>query len=91
MARGVINSSTRNFSFEGQIDEVSLWSAPSDEAVLRADSFELYSGAESGLAAYYRMSEGSGSTVADDGPADWTGVSWMDCRPAFRQMDQSSG
>lgn len=71
---GIVNSSTRNFSFEGQIDEVSLWSTPPDEATLHANLLGPYSGAESGLAAYYRMSEGSGSTVADDGPADWAGA-----------------
>lgn len=71
---GVINSTTRNWTYEGQIDEVSLWGTARTPAEVQQDMLRILSGTEAGLAAYYGMSNGSGTALTDDGPASWDGV-----------------
>jgi hypothetical protein len=66
---------------QGQIDEVSLWSTSRTQIDVRSTMYRELAGNESGLAAYYQMSDGSGTTLTDDsvnsfngtltGPPDW--------------------
>jgi hypothetical protein len=78
---GMIISATRNYTFQGQIDEVSLWPVARSASEIRATMYRELNGDESGLRAYYRMSDGTGTTLTDDsvnsfngsltGPPDW--------------------
>lgn len=74
---GVINNASRNWTFQGQVDEVRLWNTPRSAADLAAYRFQELVGDEAGLAAYYKMSDGSGLTLTDDSIYDWSG-SFMD-------------
>ncbi len=63
---GIINSSTRNWTFDGQIDEVRLWSTARSAEEIQADLFHPINKSSPNLAAYYMMSDGSGSILTDD-------------------------
>jgi hypothetical protein len=71
---GIINNSSRNWSYEGQIDEVQMWSVPRSAADIQATLYSPLTGNESGLGAYYRMSDGAGTTLTDDSLNTWDGV-----------------
>jgi hypothetical protein len=51
--------------FKGLIDEVRVWSTARSAAEIRQNMEAEIGGAQPGLAAYYRFSEGSGSTTSD--------------------------
>ncbi|MCC6456176.1 MAG: tandem-95 repeat protein [Caldilineaceae bacterium] len=70
----VINNADRNWSFKGEIDEVSLWNIPVSASQIQANMFVLLSGNETGLAAYYQMSNGSGTVVTDNSVNSWDGI-----------------
>jgi hypothetical protein len=70
----VINNASRNWSFQGEIDEVSLWNIPLTAPQIQANMFTLLSGNETGLAAYYQMSNGAGTVVTDDSVHPWDGT-----------------
>jgi hypothetical protein len=69
---GLVESSTPYF-FEGQIDEVQIWSVARTAEEIRRDMYRPLSGSEPGLRAYYRMTNGSGLTVTDDSGNGWPG------------------
>lgn len=52
--------------FDGQIDEVRLWTARRTAEEIRANIYRELAGSESNLLAYYRMGDGSGTTLTDD-------------------------
>ena len=54
--------------FYGEIDEVCLWSRALTPEEIRADMFRSLTGSEPGLAGYWRLDEGAGTTAADSGP-----------------------
>jgi hypothetical protein len=66
---------------DGQVDEVSLWNVARSSTDIRSTMHRQFAGNESGLVAYYQMSDGSGTTLTDDsinsfngtltGPPDW--------------------
>lgn len=51
--------------FDGQIDEVRLWNIALSESQIRDNMCEKLTGNETGLVGYWRMNEGTGSTVTD--------------------------
>ncbi len=53
-------------SFDGQIDEASLWSIALTDGEIREYMVQGLNGNETGLAAYYQMSDGSGTTLTDN-------------------------
>lgn len=63
-------------NFRGQVDEVSFWRVALTQEEIRQ---WMYRGLDSshpswaGLSAYYELSDGSGTTVTDNGPAGFTG------------------
>lgn len=63
---GIINNSNRVWTFDGQIDEVRLWSIGRTESELTADMHAPLATLDPDLVAYYRMSDGSGSLLSDD-------------------------
>jgi len=70
---GVIINASRNWTYQGQIDEARLWNvARSNEDIAAYRYLELV-GDEAGLVAYYKMSDGSGLTLTDDSIYDWDG------------------
>lgn len=71
---GIINTSTRNWTFAGQIDEVRLWNVARNAAEISASMNQPLNGNEPGLAAYYRMSDGSGLLLSDDSGSGWHGT-----------------
>ncbi|MBD2112833.1 MULTISPECIES: LamG domain-containing protein [Cyanophyceae] len=52
-------------SFSGLIDEIRLWNRPRSEREIRSDRGLRLSGHELGLAAYWRLDEGSGREIFD--------------------------
>ena len=51
--------------FNGQIDEVRLWSVARTAAQIATNRTVCLTGNEAGLAAYFRLDEGAGATTAD--------------------------
>jgi hypothetical protein len=71
---GVINSDTRNWTFEGQLDEVRIWNRVRTVEEINQDMYQSLAGNESGLMAYYKMSDGAGLTLTDDSVNSWNGI-----------------
>jgi hypothetical protein len=69
---GVITSG--NFTFRGQIDEVAIWNRGRAAEEVSRDVHRIHGPAETGLIAYYRMSNGSGTSLRDDSVNSWTGT-----------------
>ncbi len=70
---GIIVSTTRNYTFQGQIDEVRIWNTGRSAADLQANMLMELTGAENGLAAYYKMSDGVGTILTDNSGHGWNG------------------
>ena len=54
-----------NERFDGQIDEVRVWSTTRTEGEIQANMYGLLTGAESGLAGNWRLDEATGTTAYD--------------------------
>jgi hypothetical protein len=66
---------TTSWGFTGELDEVRLWNYARSASEIQQDLLVELSGDETGLLAYYRMSDGSGSTLTDDGiNTSWDGT-----------------
>ena len=55
-------------NFPGHIDEVRLWTAARTQAQIQASMHVDFVGNEGGFAAYYKMTDGSGTSLNDNGP-----------------------
>ncbi len=71
---GVINTEDRVWTFEGEMDEVRIWNRGLSAAEIGDSMFNSLSGGEPDLAAYYKMSDGSGLSLTDDSGHGWTGT-----------------
>jgi len=60
------NNIGNNFSFEGIIDNVRIWNRVRTVDEITADFNQLLYGNESGLAAYWKMDEGTGDDIEDN-------------------------
>lgn len=60
----IIGKSVRTIN--GDLDEVRVWSDVRTEAEINDNMFKELNGDETGLVAYYKMSNGSGTTVTDN-------------------------
>jgi hypothetical protein len=69
---GGIIMGKNTYSFDGDIDELRLWNVARTQQEIAADINEHLVGNEVGLAAYYKMSNGSGTLVTDDSGHGWT-------------------
>ena len=76
---GIINNSTQNWTFEGQIDEVQIWNRALSAEEVSKGMNQVLAGDEAGLAAYYQMSDGSGAMLTDDSVYSWEGTLWDGC------------
>ena len=70
---GVVTSNRIN-TFEGELDEVRIFSVSQTQASIQSTLFTELAGNEPGLQAYYKMSDGSGLSVTDDSGHGWTGT-----------------
>jgi|GEM_PF-756643 len=59
--------------FDGELDEIRLWNTARTEEQIQA-SYGSLAGNEEGLAAYWRLDEGSGSTTRDGTGNSYTGT-----------------
>ncbi|HEX3764481.1 MAG TPA: LamG domain-containing protein [Kofleriaceae bacterium] len=57
-------------AFTGAIDEVRIWSFPVPQQMLMLEMSRALRGNENGLAAYYRLDEGSGAASVDASPGN---------------------
>ncbi|MDT8304985.1 MAG: LamG domain-containing protein [Anaerolineae bacterium] len=71
---GIIINSTRNWSFEGELDEVRFWNYARSAEQINQDMLHALAGTEAGLTAYYAISDGAGSILSDDSTNDWFGT-----------------
>jgi large repetitive protein len=71
---GIINNANRNWTYQGQIDEVRLWSRELSGEEINRDMYRTLVGNESGLSAYYQMSDGAGLVLTDDSVNSWNGT-----------------
>lgn len=71
---GIIQGISRNWTFEGQLDEVRMWNIALSQEDLQATMYTSISGNEAGLRAYYKMSDGAGITLTDDSGNGWNGT-----------------
>ena len=70
---GVIIREDRNWTYQGQVDEVRLWNVARSKEDIAAYRYQELLGDEAGLVAYYKMSDGSGLILTDDSIYDWDG------------------
>lgn len=71
---GVINNVNASWTFTGHIDEVRLWNLARSQAEILQDMSQPLTGTEVGLAAYYQMSNGAGTSLTDNSGHGWTGT-----------------
>src|SRR3989339_708268 len=57
--------STTGYYYNGQMDEARVWTTARSEADIQADMYQTLQGDEIGLAGYWNMDEGSGTTLTD--------------------------
>jgi hypothetical protein len=62
------------FKVDGQIDEVRIWNDARTEAEIRENMCKTLVGDESGLVAYYKMTDGSGTSLTDNSTNSNTGT-----------------
>ena len=68
----IIGKSVRTIN--GDLDEVRVWSDVRTEAEINDNMFKELNGDETGLVAYYKMSDGSGTTVSDNSSNTYNGT-----------------
>lgn len=68
----IIGKSVRTIN--GDLDEVRVWSDVRTEAEINDNMFKELNGDETGLVAYYKMSNGSGTTVTDNSSNTYNGT-----------------
>lgn len=71
---GIINNSNRVWTFDGQTDELRLWSTARTESEVFLEKNAPISNTAADLVAYYRMSDGSGTTLSDDSLYEHSGM-----------------
>lgn len=71
---GVISNASSNWTFEGELDEIQVWNVARTDTEIFDGASHLLTGAESGLSAYYMMSNGSGTSITDDSVFSWNGT-----------------
>ena len=62
------------FRFFGKIDELRIWNDVRTPEEIRSNMYKELAGTESGLVAYYKMSNGTGTTLSDNGPNSINGT-----------------
>jgi hypothetical protein len=60
------NRGDNTYYFKGKIDEVRIWNTIRTQNEIKANMYKELSGNESGLVAYYKMSNGTGTNLTDN-------------------------
>ena len=60
-----IGSTNNGEYFDGKIDEIRIWSEARTQPEIQATMNNTLTGSEGGLVAYYKMNDGSGTSLAD--------------------------
>ena len=68
------NSNANDKYFNGQIDEVRIWNDVRTAAEISDNKDDELVGNESGLVAYYKMSDGTGTTLTDNSSNSYNGT-----------------
>lgn len=68
------NDGTKDMPFDGLIDEVRIWNTVRTQAQIQEYICETLTGSESGLVAYYRMTDGNGTSLTDNSTNSNTGT-----------------
>lgn len=63
-----------SYPFTGKIDEVRVWNDVRTADEVRANMYSELAGNETGLVAYYKMSDAAGTIVSDNGPNNLDGT-----------------
>jgi len=63
-----------NEYFNGKMDEVRIWNVARTQAEIQANMNKELSGSETGLVAYYKMNDGSGTALTDSSSNSYTGT-----------------
>jgi Concanavalin A-like lectin/glucanases superfamily len=71
---GVIVDPTHKYLFQGDIDEVSLWNRALPAAEISANMYQDAPTSTTDLAAFYRMTPGSGTSLEDNSGSGHTGT-----------------
>ncbi|HPR18290.1 MAG TPA: LamG domain-containing protein, partial [Candidatus Cloacimonadota bacterium] len=66
----------------GSLDEVRIWNVERSQIQIQSTMNTTLTGSESGLVAYYKMSNGSGTTLSDQtahgyNSTGWSGATWI--------------
>ena len=69
---GVLGTEPRLFA--GLLDDVKIWDFALSSSEISDQMYLTLSGNEPGLAAYYQMSDGTGTSLTDNSQYDWTGT-----------------
>ena len=77
-----IGAANSLYNWKGQLDEVRVWNVVRSQADIQANMNTQLTGSESGLIAYYKMEEGSGTSLTDNSGHSNTGtmtagVTWI--------------
>jgi len=71
---GVINAADKKSMFAGEIDEVRIWNRALTATEISDNLFNSLTVPQTGLKAYYQMSDGLGTTLTDDSENTWNGT-----------------
>ena len=66
--------STSNALFQGQIDDLQIWNDARTQAEIIENMHKELTGNETGLRAYYKMSNGTGTSLTDNSSNSNTGT-----------------
>jgi len=68
-----IGKSTGSLTIDGKIDELRIWNDARTATEIKSNMFKELEGNESNLKAYYKMSDGSGTTLTDNSTNSYNG------------------
>ncbi|MDD2304423.1 MAG: GLUG motif-containing protein [Prolixibacteraceae bacterium] len=68
------DNSSRSALFHGELDEVRIWDDIRTISELNYNRYSELAGTDANLLAYYKMSDGSGTSLTDDSPNSYTGT-----------------
>ena len=71
-----INSKTNDMhlTIDGKIDELRIWNDARTVTEIKSNIFKELDGNEANLTAYYKMSDGSGTSLTDNSSNSYTGT-----------------
>jgi len=91
-----IGSTNNSEYFDGKIDEIRIWNVARTQSEIQANMNKTLKGSESGLVAYYKMNDGSGTNLADSSGSNTGSLNnlsdadWVDGNASFSDPPASS-